>query len=52
VIRLDWNDDIIANTALTHDGKLVKPKPERDAPPNGAPQAKAAKAVKRVATAT
>jgi NAD(P) transhydrogenase subunit alpha len=49
VIRLDWNDDIIANTALTHDGKLVTAKPDPDAPPSGA---HGSKAVKHVAAAT
>jgi NAD(P) transhydrogenase subunit alpha len=52
VITLDWNDDIIANTALTHDGQLVKPNPEHGAPPSGAPRARPAKAVKRAAAAT
>jgi NAD(P) transhydrogenase subunit alpha len=45
VIKLDWNDDIIANTALTHEGKLVKASPGHEAQPIGAGKAKRAKPV-------
>jgi len=32
VITVDWTDEVIAGTALTHDGKLIKP-PEKPAKP-------------------
>jgi NAD(P) transhydrogenase subunit alpha len=32
IITMDWTDEVIAGTALTHDGKLIKP-PEKPAKP-------------------
>jgi NAD(P) transhydrogenase subunit alpha len=36
VITVDWTDEVIEGTALTHDGKLSKP-PEKPAKPTAKP---------------
>jgi NAD(P) transhydrogenase subunit alpha len=52
VIKLDWDDEIISSTALTHGGKLIKADPAHEAHAGSATKAKPAKSPKPVAAAT
>jgi NAD(P) transhydrogenase subunit alpha len=53
IVKIDWDDEVLAKTALTHDGKLcdaeVKPDPKAVPKPAGKTQAKASKHVAKVA---
>jgi len=53
IVKIDWDDEVLAKTALTHDGKLcdaeVKPDPKAVHKPAGKTQAKASKHVAKVA---
>jgi NAD(P) transhydrogenase subunit alpha len=53
IVKIDWDDEVLAKTALTHDGKLcdaaVKPDPNASPKPAGRTQAKASKHVAKVA---
>ncbi|THD60145.1 NAD(P) transhydrogenase subunit alpha [Phenylobacterium sp.] len=42
VIAIDWNDEVLAKTALTHDGKLIDAEARRDPPVGGQSQTKTA----------
>jgi H+-translocating NAD(P) transhydrogenase subunit alpha len=49
VIKLDWDDEIIAKTALTHDGRLMDDTTKPHANPGGGDEDSAAKPAAKVA---
>ena len=44
IITIDWTDEVIAKTALTHDGKLCDAEARPDAPRRPSPPKQPAKA--------
>ena len=46
VITIDWNDEILAKTVLTHDGKRMNDAAKPQPHPGGEPPAKTAKTAK------
>jgi NAD(P) transhydrogenase subunit alpha len=49
VISLNWDDEVLAKTVLTHEGKLHSDKTEHDAYPNNAADKTAAEAAAKAA---
>jgi NAD(P) transhydrogenase subunit alpha len=49
IITLNWDDEVLAKTVLTHDGKLHSDKPEHDAYPSNQADKIAAEAAAKAA---